>query len=90
MLSLFSAEVGLSDSPKGTLIFKQTQLVVTLPNGKKETHFMRGASLKVGRGSDGNDIAIPQEFASVSRHHFEIRVESGVYRLVDLGSTNGV
>src|SRR4029079_1661392 len=36
------------------------------------------------------DIPFPAEFKSISRRHIEIRSEGKTYRLVDLGSGNGV
>ncbi len=41
-------------------------------------------------GSENNDIAVPPEFKSISRRHIEIRREGKSYRLIDLGSSNGV
>ncbi len=42
---------------------------------------------KIGRRVDINDIALPDPFSSGS--HAEITEDGGIYRFVDLGSTNG-
>ncbi len=42
---------------------------------------------KIGRRADINDIALPDPFSSGS--HAEITEDNGVYKFVDLGSTNG-
>jgi ABC transport system ATP-binding/permease protein len=80
----------MSDSTKGTLFLKHTKVVITFPGGRQEAHPLLGKSIRIGRGSENNDIAIPPEFTSVSRRHLEIQREGGNYRLVDLGSGNGV
>jgi pSer/pThr/pTyr-binding forkhead associated (FHA) protein len=80
----------MSDSSKGTLFLKRTQIVITFPDGRQEVHPLLGKSIRIGRGSENNDIAIPQEFTSISRRHLEIQASGAEYRLVDLGSTNGV
>lgn len=80
----------MSDSSKGTLFLKRTQIVITFPDGRQEVHPLLGKSIRIGRGIENNDIAIPQEFTSISRRHLEIQASGAEYRLVDLGSTNGV
>ena len=45
-----------------------------------------GETRRIGRVPD-NDIVVPH--LSVSRHHAELRVTPGGYRIVDLGSHNG-
>jgi len=46
--------------------------------------------VRIGRGSENNDIALPADFKSISRRHLEIRREAGRYVLLDLESGNGV
>jgi pSer/pThr/pTyr-binding forkhead associated (FHA) protein/soluble lytic murein transglycosylase-like protein len=48
---------------------------------------IRGDVTRVGRGPD-NDVVI-DEMTTISAHHFEIRKESGSYKIQDLNSTNG-
>lgn len=74
---------------KGTLILKHTQIVIHWTDGRQEL-FRLGEVTRVGRGKNGNDVAIPDVFQSVSRRHMEIRHEKDGYRLIDLGSRNGV
>lgn len=80
----------MSDATKGTLFLKRTQIVITFPDGRRETHPLLGKSTRIGRGSENNDIVIPPEFTSVSRSHIEIQREGGNYRILDLGSSNGL
>src|SRR5687767_13339931 len=80
----------MTDPIKGTLLLKPTQFVITWPDGKKQSVRMISDILRIGRGSENNDIAAPQEFKSISRRHIEIRREGDTYRLTDLGSANGV
>jgi ABC-type multidrug transport system ATPase subunit/predicted component of type VI protein secretion system len=80
----------MSDSSKGTLFLKRTQIIIIFPDGRQEIHPLLGKSTRIGRGSENNDIAIPQELTSISRRHLEIQASGAEYRLVDLGSTNGV
>jgi pSer/pThr/pTyr-binding forkhead associated (FHA) protein len=46
--------------------------------------------VRIGRGAENNDVALPKEFRSISRQHIEIRKEAGGYLLLDLDSGNGV
>ena len=74
---------------KGTLFLKHTQVVIHWPDDRQET-LRLGESLRIGRGKDGNDLVLPDIFQSISRRHLEIRLEREGYRLIDLGSRNGV
>jgi ABC-type multidrug transport system ATPase subunit/predicted component of type VI protein secretion system len=74
---------------KGTLFLKHTQIVVHWPDERQETLHL-GESTRIGRGKDGNDLVLPDLFQSISRRHLEIRREREGYRLIDLGSRNGV
>jgi len=74
---------------KGTLFLKHTQIVIHWIDGRMES-FRLGDSIRIGRGRERNDIAVPDDFQSVSRQHLEIRREKDGYRLIDLGSRNGV
>jgi ABC transport system ATP-binding/permease protein len=80
----------MTDPIKGTLLLKPTQFVITWPDGRKQSVRMVSDILRIGRGSENNDIAAPQEFKSISRRHIEIRREGDTYRLTDLESANGV
>ncbi len=74
----------------GTLFLKRTLLLVEWPDGSQQKLPIVQDVTRVGRGSDGNELAVPQEFKSISRRHFEIRRQGIEYRLHDLGSGNGV
>jgi ABC transport system ATP-binding/permease protein len=80
----------MADAVKGTLFLKHTQFVITWPDGRKQVVPMYSETVRMGRGSENNDIAIPLEFTSISRRHLEIRREGKNYHLIDLGSGNGV
>lgn len=74
---------------QGTLFLKHTQIIVHWTDGSVST-FPLGESTRIGRGTTDNDIAVPEIYQSVSRKHLEIRHEKEGYRLIDLGSRNGV
>ncbi len=74
---------------KGTLYLKHTQIVIHWTDDNQES-FRLGDVTRIGRGKSGNDIPIPEIFQSVSRRHLEIRRENDGYRILDLGSRNGV
>ncbi len=74
---------------QGTLFLKHTQIVIHWNDGSTEAVRL-GERTRIGRGPDGNDVAIPVVYQSVSRQHLEIRREKDGYRLLDLGSRNGV
>src|SRR5688500_16945121 len=80
----------MSNASKGTLFLKQTQFVIIWPDGNRQIVPMVSETLRVGRGSENNDVPVPLKFKSISRRHVEIRRESDNYRVVDLGSSNGV
>jgi ABC transport system ATP-binding/permease protein len=80
----------MTDPVKGTLILKPTRFVITWPDGKRQVVPMLSEVLRVGRGNENNDIAVPLELKSISRRHIEVRREGNSYRLLDLGSSNGV
>ena len=74
---------------KGTLFLKNTQIIIHWPDEREEI-LRLGEITRIGRGREGNDLVLPDLFQSVSRRHMEIRREKDGYRLVDLGSRNGV
>jgi ABC transport system ATP-binding/permease protein len=74
---------------QGTLFLKHTQIVIHWTDGRVETVRL-GERTRIGRGAGGNDVSVPDVHQSVSRQHFEIRREKDGYRLIDLGSRNGV
>ncbi len=73
----------------GTVLLKHTQIIIHWPDEREETVRL-GDTTRIGRGKDGNDIVLPDLFQSISRRHLEIRRERDGYRLIDLGSRNGV
>ncbi len=74
----------------GTLFLKRSLLIVEWPDGSQQNLVLVQDVTRVGRGSEGNELAVPQEFKSISRRHFEIRRLEQGYQLQDLGSGNGV
>jgi ABC transport system ATP-binding/permease protein len=74
---------------KGTLFLKNTQIIIHWPDEREET-LRLGEITRIGRGREGNDLVLPDIFQSISRRHMEIRREKDGYRLVDLGSRNGI
>ena len=74
---------------EGTLFLKHTQIVIHWPDGRQET-LRLGESTRIGRGREGNEFALPDLFQSISRRHLEIRREKDGYRLIDIGSRNGI
>ncbi len=79
-----------SASRSGTYIFRQPELVITWPDGTRQTYTISQDILRIGRGEENNDIPAPEAFNSVSRKHLEIRRVGAKYHAVDLGSVNGV
>jgi ABC transport system ATP-binding/permease protein len=74
---------------QGTLFLKHTQIVIHWTDGSTEAVRL-GERTRIGRGATGNDVSVPDVHQSVSRQHLEIRREKDGYRLLDLGSRNGV
>jgi ABC-type multidrug transport system ATPase subunit/predicted component of type VI protein secretion system len=74
----------------GTLLIQSPHLVIHWPDGKVDEHTLERGKNRAGRDPESNQIVIPEAFESISREHFEIRQEGGRFRLVDLGSRNGV
>jgi pSer/pThr/pTyr-binding forkhead associated (FHA) protein/ABC-type multidrug transport system ATPase subunit len=72
------------------MFIRQTQLVVTWPDGTEQKIALVKDITRIGRGAEGNDIQVPILFKSVSRRHLEIRREAGGFRAIDLESANGV
>lgn len=62
------------------------ELIVEQLDGSAHAHKLKQSVVTIGRDSD-NDIVLPD--ASVSRHHARLEWAQGVWRLVELGSTNG-
>jgi len=87
-LSRSCAEENVTER-KGTLFLKNTQIIIHWPDEREETVRL-GEITRIGRGKEGNDLVLPDLFQSVSRRHLEIRREKDGYRLIDLGSRNGV
>jgi pSer/pThr/pTyr-binding forkhead associated (FHA) protein len=71
------------------MVLKRTQLVVHWVDGRTESFPLLKDRIRIGRGTQDNDISIPLSFQSVSRKHLEVRKEKESFRLVDLGSSNG-
>ena len=79
-----------SASRSDTLLFQQSQLIVTWPDGNQQTITIQQDIIRIGRGEENNDIAAPDGFNSVSRKHLEVRRVGAIYYAHDLGSVNGV
>ena len=62
-------------------------ITVTHPGMAPTTHRLEIDRIRIGREQD-NDLVL--EGDSCSRYHAEILCGHGVYKIVDLGSTNGV
>ena len=62
-------------------------ILVTLPGSEPRRLSFSDAKITVGRDQD-NDVVLDDQ--SVSRRHAEIVRERGAYKIVDLGSTNGI
>jgi ABC-type multidrug transport system ATPase subunit len=75
---------------KDTVPFGQPRIVITFPDKGELSHPLREHILRIGRGKENNDIAIPDDYVSISRRHLEIRREGTSYQVVDLASANGV
>jgi ABC-type multidrug transport system ATPase subunit/pSer/pThr/pTyr-binding forkhead associated (FHA) protein len=73
----------------GTLFLRLTQLKVSWPDGTQDTVYLEDDIVRVGRAGDCH-LTVPENFSSISRHHFEIRKEGGKFFLRDLDSANGV
>src|SRR5437868_14954051 len=56
-------------------------------HGKERLHELVDATTSIGRAS-ANTIQITDEKSS--RHHFKIEKNGSAFKLVDLGSTNGI
>jgi len=78
------------DSAKRTIALRHSLLKVTWQDGRQETILVSKKVIRIGRGKEGNTFGAPDEFNSVSRAHFEIRLEDEQYQLDDLTSVNGV
>jgi hypothetical protein len=62
-------------------------IIVTSEESEPQTYQLESDHIRVGRSSD-NDLILPNR--TCSRHHAEIVREGETYRIIDLGSTNGV
>jgi len=62
-------------------------VTVTHPDSRSTTHRFDGDRIRIGREAD-NDLVL--ESPACSRYHAEITRERGVYKIIDLGSTNGI
>ena len=67
----------MTDLIKSTLFLKPTQLILTMPDGERQVIPLLKEVVRIGRGTENNDIPLPQEFKSISRRHLEIRREAG-------------
>ncbi|MDX6766088.1 MAG: FHA domain-containing protein [Candidatus Methylacidiphilales bacterium] len=63
------------------------KLIVKSPEFAGVVFDLNKPSVTIGRGEEDNTYALAHP--SVSTRHAEFRLESGDYRLIDLGSTNG-
>jgi hypothetical protein len=62
-------------------------IIVTSEESEPQTYQLDSDHIRIGRSSD-NDLILPNR--TCSRHHAEIVKEGDDYRIIDLGSTNGV
>jgi membrane fusion protein (multidrug efflux system) len=64
-------------------------IIVTVSRSgeKPTTHQFDGDKVRIGREPD-NDVVL--DSPACSRYHAEIALEGGIYKIVDLGSTNGI
>lgn len=79
-----------AEQASGTIALKPTRLVIHLPDGSQKSASLTRAVTRIGRGTTGNQIAVPLTLGSVSREHLEIRLEGTHYLAADLNSQNGV
>lgn len=63
------------------------EITVAVEGQEPQEHRFDGPRVTIGRGEE-NDLVLDSK--GCSRHHAEIVRETGRYKLVDLGSTNGV
>ena len=69
-------------------VLQQDRLVV-ISEGRPTQVVALSAALRIGRADD-NELVLKSGKVAVSRQHARIeRVENGMYRVMDLGSTNG-
>src|SRR5690349_4864614 len=61
-------------------------ITVTNPEAQTKTYDLDGPLVRIGRDPD-NHIVLPDR--QCSRHHAEVLIENGSYRIKDLGSANG-
>ncbi|MCJ7623437.1 MAG: FHA domain-containing protein [Anaerolineaceae bacterium] len=76
--------------PGDTLLFRGAHLTITLPDGSQQTHTLTQDIVRIGRGDNDNDIALPDDNKSISRKHLEIHHIGAGYQVIDLGSMNGI
>jgi membrane fusion protein (multidrug efflux system) len=62
-------------------------ITVTHPDARTTTHRFDGDRIRIGREAD-NDLVLDSN--ACSRYHAEIIRDRGDYKIVDLGSTNGI
>jgi pSer/pThr/pTyr-binding forkhead associated (FHA) protein len=75
-------------SPSPTIGSEFPRLVIlNTPLAGTEIPLTKGEAV-IGRGEEDNDIVV--EHRSISRHHAKIAVDNMTYRVIDLGSANGV
>jgi len=84
----------MSDTPAAqhgdTLLFQESRIVITFPDNREQSHTLSQDVMRIGRGEENNDIALPDEYLSISRRHLEIRRKGTNYQVLDLASANGV
>ena len=75
-------------SPSPTIGSEFPRLVIlNTPLTGTEIPLTKGEAV-IGRGDEDNDIVV--EHRSISRHHAKITLDNKTYRVIDLGSANGV
>lgn len=63
------------------------RIQVTTPEGERTAHRFEGGRVRVGRADD-NDVVLKS--VSCSRHHAEVVLVGSRWRILDLGSANGL
>jgi ABC-type multidrug transport system ATPase subunit/pSer/pThr/pTyr-binding forkhead associated (FHA) protein len=69
-----------------TRVLEPTKLLIRWPGGLVQEQILHKDVMTIGR-DPASDIVL--DFPIVSRHHARLEKEGGVYKILDLGSTNG-
>jgi len=78
------------EETKATTSLKHTTLAIAWPDGRHQIYNILSNVIRIGRGTEANDIAAPLDYDSISRQHAEIRRDGDEFIIVDMNSTNGI